>query len=272
MTTPRSYDEVLADSVRVLTEAARRTRTIGAGADNEHTEPADFAEFVTLAVAGAAANLGSIEQILAGRPGSWEADSVRQMLISTVGDDEHYLLEHRTEPLTITVNVEDLLNDLGYLELYDDADAEITRRDSAISEPTVPVDDAPEHRAVWDRYEAANDEIAALYDQVAALRTADTTTYGQAFEATVLRAAADLYPNLRVPVQVAVELQWQNSLGSGEDFTGPAAVLFEKARLDTPLPGSGIAPKDYPLEPSSSVAQVERDNGRRPLDRLSPAQ
>ena len=37
--------------------------------------PIDWAAFVTLALAGAAANIGSVYRILAGRPGSWEAAS-----------------------------------------------------------------------------------------------------------------------------------------------------------------------------------------------------
>lgn len=93
----RSWDEVHADAVRVLTEAARLRRS-GSRADSvAGEEPADFAEFLTLAVAGAAANIGGIKEILAGRPGSWEADYVRNMLISTVGADEAYLRVYRTE-------------------------------------------------------------------------------------------------------------------------------------------------------------------------------
>lgn len=127
MTEPRTYDGVLAEAITILTEAARLTRRAGQGAGPEQREAIDFAEFVTLAVAGATANIGSIEEVLAGRPGSWEAESVRSMLISTVGEDETYLMQHRTEPLTIVVNVDDLLNDLGYWELYDQAEDELAR-------------------------------------------------------------------------------------------------------------------------------------------------
>lgn len=42
-----------------------------------HAGAVDWAEFVTLAVAGAVANVGSVEKALQGRPGSWEADSER---------------------------------------------------------------------------------------------------------------------------------------------------------------------------------------------------
>jgi hypothetical protein len=62
--------------------------------------PIDRAEFVSLALAGAAANAGVIKQILAGRPGSWEAERVRQTLQSTVADDQD-LLRHRTDPVVV---------------------------------------------------------------------------------------------------------------------------------------------------------------------------
>src|SRR5207245_583386 len=81
-TDQRRYEELLADAGRVLTEAASRATTRTDRNGREHRQPADFAEFVTHAVAGAAANIGGVEQILAGRPGSWEADHVRQMLHS----------------------------------------------------------------------------------------------------------------------------------------------------------------------------------------------
>lgn len=80
----RTYEQLLAAAVEVLTAAARR--------------PGDWAEFVTLALAGAAANVGGVETALAGRPGSWEADGVRNLLYATVGHDEHDLQRHRTEP------------------------------------------------------------------------------------------------------------------------------------------------------------------------------
>lgn len=95
----RPYEDVFRDAVRVLTEAARRTRpvlasalTYQAGADSDGAaaspsrpgavetgprEPGDFAEFVTQALVAAAANVGGVETVLAGRPGSWEADAAR---------------------------------------------------------------------------------------------------------------------------------------------------------------------------------------------------
>lgn len=89
----RTWDDVMSDAIRALTEAARLRRppleavTDGDGqATVTHAGAVDWAEFVTLAVAGAVANVGSVEKALQGRPGSWEADSVRTMLASTVGE------------------------------------------------------------------------------------------------------------------------------------------------------------------------------------------
>jgi hypothetical protein len=60
MSGQRPHEQVLADAVRLLTEAARRTTTWTDGDGREHQYPADFAEFVTHAVAGAAANVGGV--------------------------------------------------------------------------------------------------------------------------------------------------------------------------------------------------------------------
>src|SRR3954451_2806122 len=128
----RGWDELLATAVRVLTEAARLRHFSGAGTGQEATVPVDFAEFVSLAVAGATANVGGIDAVLAGRPGSWEAGYVRDMLVSTVGWDEEYLWEHRTEPLVIRIDVDVILSELGIAGLFDESDAEITHREDAV--------------------------------------------------------------------------------------------------------------------------------------------
>lgn len=131
----RDRAEVFADAAAVMTEAARlRRRTLRpvTGADGavqrwepdpRQTEPADWAEFVTEVLAAAAANIGGIEESLAGRPGSWEADHVRQMLFSTVGEEQDRLWRHRTEPVRIVLSPDlDWLEQL-YVESSDAIDA-----------------------------------------------------------------------------------------------------------------------------------------------------
>lgn len=134
----RRRDELLAAAIRALTDAARLTyqplvqNQAGewVSSSTGELQQADWAEFVTQALAGAAANYGGIEAILGGRSGSWEAEGVRQLLISTVGSDERHLWEHRTEPLAITLYVEEILTDVApaYWKQYDDARTELDER------------------------------------------------------------------------------------------------------------------------------------------------
>lgn len=80
-----AWDVLLARAVRVLTEAARLRRPADASSavnregvgDSVVGDPVDWAEFVTLALTGAAANVGGVEKVLRGRPCSWEASGVR---------------------------------------------------------------------------------------------------------------------------------------------------------------------------------------------------
>jgi len=248
-TTGTGREQLLAEAVRVLTEAARTT--------------GDFAEFLTHATAGAAANIGSIDALLAARPGSWEAHYVRDMLTATVGDDEQYLIEHRTEPLMVRVHVDDILNELGLWALYDEAHEQITRREDAIHARHDVYGDAEEYSA--DDQDAL-DELDRLHEALDTQRHDDCAAYGDAFRDNIHRAAAELLPTLQVPVEVIVELDWQHDLGLRDDVDGPAWRVWETARRNTPLPGSDIPLKDYPL--MLDLAQVERDAGRTPLVRL----
>ncbi|WP_207219100.1 hypothetical protein [Pengzhenrongella frigida] len=92
----RSRDPV-GDAIAALTEAARGTRTIGAGSPHEHSEPVDFGEIACHVRTAVAANVGGVERLLSGRPGSWEADYVRQIVLSTAGEGSQELLRWRTE-------------------------------------------------------------------------------------------------------------------------------------------------------------------------------
>lgn len=147
---PRPFGEVLHDAIAILTEATRLTNSPvrqsssgqwEADPDPRAALPIDWAEFVTLVLAGAAANVGGTEQALAGRPGSWEAERVRQTLQSTVGADDEYLLQHRTEPVVIDLWVESILRDSvdTHYDSYRDAELELARRADAIPQP----DDLP---------------------------------------------------------------------------------------------------------------------------------
>lgn len=145
-----AYDEQLAAAIGALTAAARLPRPRlkrqddGSWIEDHDAAPEqmDWAEFVTLALAGAAANIGGIEAILNGRPGSWEADGVRNLLISTVGYDETDLWRHRTEPIDITLYVDEIAAERAWPRAvttdYDDAIQEISRRWEAEKATTEP--------------------------------------------------------------------------------------------------------------------------------------
>ena len=128
------YQRLLADAIQAITEAARLNTS---GADgNGHG--VDVAEFAALALAGAAANVGGISALLAGRPGSWEAIPARRLLDGTVGSDEGHLWQHRTEPVQVIVNVDDILTDLGYRRLYEESAQQLEQqaRSSLPANPT----------------------------------------------------------------------------------------------------------------------------------------
>lgn len=143
-TAARPYRVVLDDAVRVLTEAARltnqpvRQKPDGSWEPDLDADgiPIDWAAFVTTALAGAAANIGGIDAILAGRPGSWEAGVVRDGLNAAVGHDEWDLWRHRTEPVNVVVHPERIMSDMSS-SVWDSgfyaAEIELQRRENAIS-------------------------------------------------------------------------------------------------------------------------------------------
>ncbi|MEZ5087733.1 MAG: hypothetical protein R2722_16325 [Tessaracoccus sp.] len=125
----------MAEAIAALTAAARQERTIGAGTPSERTEPVDFAEIACHVLASVAANVGGVETLLAGRPGSWEADLVRQIVTSTVGHDETDLLRWRTEPVKVTVEPADwLAEDMGFDGLLDEEETPLGERVEELEE------------------------------------------------------------------------------------------------------------------------------------------
>ena len=213
----RPHEQVLADAIRVLTEAARLTRPVlvrddaasdATGApvwvESGLREPADWAEFVTQALAGAAANVGSIEAALSGRPGSWEADCVRNLLMSTVGEDEASLLEHRTEPVVVELYIEVLMMDVGGWKAYDEAQRELTRRSLAIAPTASSPEEAAALPPLTEEQERQLDGLSDLEERLEQLRVRDYAEFGQALKAGVEAAAARR--ELHVPVVVVVDL------------------------------------------------------------------
>jgi hypothetical protein len=54
----------------------------------------DFAGWLATVLAHVARELGSSDVITAGRPGSWEADLVQQLIKGTVGYDDEFLTDY----------------------------------------------------------------------------------------------------------------------------------------------------------------------------------
>jgi hypothetical protein len=317
----RDWPAVMADAVQVLTEAARLRRAVLEQGDDgswnasaTRTEQADWAEFVTLAIAGAAANIGSTEVALAGRPGSWEAEGVRALLASTVGADDDHLMEHRREPIRVTVWVEDLLADtdipllhdesLNVLDAQERAEAvafeqrfeelvwqyrleepgrwvaldshappfsldawrtdlrlqgrtptQIEQSEYCLNEPdtelgargyrTTYICRNAEARAELMRLEREGDERPDLLGALERLRFIEYAEYGAALTAEILTEAERRYPGVPIEVTVDPRSGTSNEVGDAP-WPTPEAYLITHARLTTPLPGSAIAPKDYP--------------------------
>ena len=61
-------------------------------------EEHDFGGWLAQILATAAAELGSTAALTAGRPGSWEANLVQQLVRGTVGWDDDYLADYAKEP------------------------------------------------------------------------------------------------------------------------------------------------------------------------------
>ena len=61
-------------------------------------EQHDFGGWLAQVLATAADELGSTAALTAGRPGTWEADLVQQLVRGTVGWDDDYLAHYAKEP------------------------------------------------------------------------------------------------------------------------------------------------------------------------------
>ncbi|WP_207549091.1 XRE family transcriptional regulator [Mycolicibacterium peregrinum] len=266
----RTYDEILSDAVRVLTEAARLTNQPGRQKADGSWEPAphadplaiDWGAFVTDALAGAAANIGGIDAILAGRPGSWEAAVVGDALRAAVGHDEWDLWRHRTEPVTVVLHPERLLFDNNYSDWFDEVDraeAEIQRREAAVTGPGViytygreldprtlqrALDEGIEIRQGQPRPLPTAEEIEAW--QAAERENPTPATPEEEAEDAALAALQDL--RNAVEAQARAEL-----IAYGEQLA--AAVRTGLAALELPVPVSVTVDVDTPWDkaPESPV-------------------
>jgi hypothetical protein len=220
-------------AVAALTEIARQALPDPEG----RRQGPDTADVLAAVLAAVAANVGGVEVMLAGRPGSWEADPVRQLVHGTVGEDESGLWAYRTEPVQLALDTEDEFARLGLTGLYlDDCDAiEAVFTDDA--------DEATERDA-----ERLLDMIDRLFDDDQAGYRAG---YADVARAELARLGR---PDLIVEIVPAGETAGWSPLLEG---------LHLVAAERTPLPATG-RPPDWT---TGSPADAVRAAGRGYLDR-----
>ncbi|WP_426624433.1 GntR family transcriptional regulator [Leifsonia sp. McL0607] len=131
-------------AVDALTAAARETISKAGGKERRR----DFGEIALQVLAGVAANLGGVEQLLAGRPGSWEAGIIRNAVNAIAPDD--LLPRYRTEPIRITLPIYEILSDRTDAQrLYDQAQQIVQKRIQE-AEDTLPQVDSDQFVWVYD--------------------------------------------------------------------------------------------------------------------------
>lgn len=189
-------------AITALTAAALQTYRGPDGQDHRY----DFGEIVCHVITTVAANLGGLDALLAGRPGSWEADSIRTIVESTVPEDE--LLTWRTEPVQLYLNPVDALYDAGIGGRY--------------------------QAAVDAQYDALPDEQADSAVRILdSLFQQDIREYAGAYAAATRQAAEEL--GITVPVHIEIlEGDHPHTVEPGWDIL--AEQLHTTARQRTPLP------------------------------------
>lgn len=257
--------EAYVTEYRRLWDATVATLTAAVRLNHPDHGAADVADFLASALGAVAANVGSAERIMAGRPGSWESDALGQLVYGTVGYDVDplELAARRTLPVLVPLNVAQLVT-----EAYQDAPAEqratmLPHVDDAAQviykaaeewsvQHPAPAEGAPAEE--WEAYEAAADtqgeQEQAAEDELRRRYRAAFEAYAEAFAAAVLDEGRAI-TGLNVPVEVKAE-------------TGPEASWWDSS-ADT------INPVDD--DPSDALAwhlwAAARD--RVPLPVLSPA-
>ena len=194
------------EAVGVLTRAIRLTRKRGDGTE----EPDDFADFLATALTAAAANVGSVDRVTEGRPGSWEASHIHELLRGMVGyeDEARVLIGYRTDPVRVPLNVAQLVEDSGCLPTFDEAMRAIGWPGHGDGTFEHPIGEG----ATDEEWETRYSQTDALLGRYAAA----FVTYAEAFRAAVddeARAIEGLLTEdhggtttLRVPVEVVAEI------------------------------------------------------------------
>ncbi|MEE2034360.1 hypothetical protein Q8814_19945, partial [Rhodococcus sp. CC-R104] len=209
--------QTTAEAIAALTAIARSTRADGSAVDFADT----LAEILTVV----AANVGSRDRLLAGRPTSWETDLVAQLVAGTAPADE--LAPYRTEPVRLTLHLDECWRELGMEDLF--------------------LDDMEEIDQLYDGLDEDSDAAAALAREQLAIETleeADKAAFVAAFTEHARRAAADL--GITAPVEVIV-------VG---DTSGGAAPAWDP--IEDRLAEAALRRTPHPIADASAAERWEQ--------------
>ncbi|MHD0307191.1 hypothetical protein [Rhodococcus baikonurensis] len=156
-----------------LTAIARSTRSDGS--------QVDFADTLADILAVVAANMGSVEGLLRGRPTSWEADLIHQLITGAEAEDE--LPARRTEPVRVPLDIDEEWDRFGLTDLAQEAFDEINGRMLKVD------DESPESDAL------AGEQLA-----VDELEDSDRAAYISAFTASAREIAQE--HGITAPIEV----------------------------------------------------------------------
>lgn len=266
-------------------------------------EGRDFGEVACHVMTTVAANVGGIEELLARRPGSWEAAHVREMIASTAGTDHADLMRWRTKPVRLALDVDELFSSLDLDRLYED-DLDVSGEDEdaadeALFDAVATADERDRAAAIgasmppllsgdldYEHMQTLMNEASAINDQVADRgRVAGHPQYAARETARRRRAAvAELWERDRdeyveaytatvrrllaergIAVEAEVARIDGTTTAAASEYDALAAELDETARRITPLPMTGDAP-DW--APGATVATL-RTTGLTYLDRIA---
>lgn len=207
--------QVMTQAVDALTAIAHSRYTSG--------DQVDFADALAHIVTTVAANVGSLERLLIGRPGSWEADLVARLVSGTAMDED--LPGLRSEPVRLTLYLDDAWMDMDLAMMAGDDVDEIERLIDLED------DDSPGELALLEERE-----------EVEKLEEADRAAYVAAWTALARQVAAEY--GITVPVDVTVGTY--RVLAEERTDYWPADVLADRIYEDVdrrmPHPLTGQAP------------------------------
>ncbi len=162
-----------AAAIEALTALARSTRSDGS--------QVDFADTLADILVVVAANMGSVEGLLRGRPTSWEADLIHRLI--TGAEAEEDLPARRTEPVRVPLEIDEEWDRFGLAALAQEAFDEINGRMLEVD------DESPESGALADEQLAVDE-----------LEDSDRAAYISAFTATARQIAQE--HGITAPIEV----------------------------------------------------------------------